>query len=96
MNQWLQQMEVYFNVHEVTGKQKIAFSQLKLEGHALAWWESDAVGRELGNEPPLIDWEVFKDMIKAQFYPIGYEEHQKIVWHYFRQRQGQSVQEFTT
>jgi hypothetical protein len=35
-------------------------------------------------------------MIKSQFYPIGYEEHQQIVWHYFRQRQGQSVQEFTT
>jgi hypothetical protein len=43
-----------------------------------------------------MEWEVFKDMIKAQFYPIGYEEHQHIVWHYFRQRQGQSVQEFTT
>jgi hypothetical protein len=25
LNQWLQQMEVYFNVHEVTGKQKICF-----------------------------------------------------------------------
>jgi hypothetical protein len=44
----------------------------------------------------VIDWEVFKNMIKSQFYPIGYEEHQQIVWHYFRWRQGQSVQEFTT
>jgi hypothetical protein len=59
---------------------------LKLEGHALAWWESDVVGRTLENEPPVTKWEVFKNMIKAQFYPIRYEEHQHIVWNYFRQR----------
>jgi hypothetical protein len=49
---------------------------LKLEGHALTWWESDAVSKELENEPPMIDWEEFKDMIKSSFYPIGYEEQQ--------------------
>jgi hypothetical protein len=65
LNQWLQWMQVYFNVHEVTKKQKIVFSWLKLEGHALTWWESDAVNRELGNEPLVIDWEVFKKMIKS-------------------------------
>jgi hypothetical protein len=69
-------MEAYFNMHEVTRKQKIDFSLLKLEGHALALWESTAVARELEYEPPVIDWEVFKDMIKTQFCPIGYEEHQ--------------------
>jgi hypothetical protein len=37
INQWLQWMEVYFNMHEVIGKQKIYFFQLKLEDHALAW-----------------------------------------------------------
>jgi len=81
-------MEVYFNMHEVTWKKKIFFVRL-------TWWESDAVSRALGNEPPMIDWDVFKDMIKSQFYPIGYEEHQQIVWHYFRHRQGQSLSEFT-
>jgi hypothetical protein len=88
MNQWLQQMELYFNMHEVTGKQKIYFARLKLEGHALTWWESGIVSRSLGNKPPVTVWEVFKDMIKSQFYPIGYGEHQKIVWCYFKQRQG--------
>jgi hypothetical protein len=48
-------MEVYFSVHEVTRKQKIDFTQLKLEGHALTWWESDVVRRALGNEPPMTD-----------------------------------------
>jgi hypothetical protein len=48
-------MEVYFITHEVTRKQKIAFARLKIEGHALTWWESDAVSRALGNEPPVTD-----------------------------------------
>jgi hypothetical protein len=77
-------MEVCFNVHEVNGRQNIDFARLKLECHALIWWESDAVSRELGNKSPVIDLEVFKDIIKSQFYPIGYEEHQQIVWNYFR------------
>jgi hypothetical protein len=58
-------MEVYFSVHEVTRKKKISFFWLKLEGHALAWLESDAARQSTENEPPMIDWEVFKDMIKA-------------------------------
>jgi hypothetical protein len=49
INQWIQQMEVYLNMYEVIGKQNISFSQLNLEGHALAWWESDVVIRALGN-----------------------------------------------
>jgi hypothetical protein len=40
LNQWLQQMEFYYNVHELIGKQNIYFARLKLEIHALAWWES--------------------------------------------------------
>jgi hypothetical protein len=75
MNQWIHHMEVYFSVYEVTTKQNISFARLKLEVHALTWWESDAVSRALGNEPPVTEWEVFKDMIKSHFYPIGYEEH---------------------
>jgi hypothetical protein len=89
-------MEVYFNVHEVTRKQNIVFARLKLEGHALKSWESDAVSKALGNESLVINWEVLKNMIKSQFYPIGYEEHQQIVWNYFKHRQGKSMQEFTT
>jgi hypothetical protein len=38
---------------------------LKLKGHALAWWESDAIGRALEYEPSMISLEVLKDMIKS-------------------------------
>jgi len=43
LNQWLQHLEVYFSVHEVSGAQIISFTYLMLEGHALTWWENDAI-----------------------------------------------------
>jgi len=36
-NQWLQHIHIYFSVLEVSGTQRIRFSHLKLEGHALMW-----------------------------------------------------------
>jgi hypothetical protein len=39
LNHWLQQLEVYFNVHHIDEEQNISFSRLKLEGHVLNWWE---------------------------------------------------------
>jgi len=50
LNQWLQQLEVCFSVHEVSGAQRITFVCLKL-GHALTWWESDVIARRQSNEP---------------------------------------------
>lgn len=32
---WLQQLEVYFSVHQIEEEQKISFAWLKLESHAL-------------------------------------------------------------
>jgi hypothetical protein len=39
MNHWLQQLEVYFSIHHIDEEKNISFSMLKLEGHALTWWE---------------------------------------------------------
>jgi hypothetical protein len=39
MNNWLQQLEVYFSVHHIDEEKKISFARMKLEGHALTWWE---------------------------------------------------------
>ena len=50
----------------------------------------------LESDSPITKWEDFKTLIKSQFYPIGYVEDQWICWHYFRQWEGQSVQEYTT
>jgi hypothetical protein len=40
LNHLLQQLEVYFSVHHIDEEYNILFARLKLEGHALTWWES--------------------------------------------------------
>jgi hypothetical protein len=39
LNQWLQQLEVYFNVHSIRENKNISFNPLKLENNAQTWWE---------------------------------------------------------
>ena len=40
LNHWLQQLEFYFNIHQIEEGKNISFTGLKLEGHAFTWWES--------------------------------------------------------
>jgi len=35
MNHWLQQLEVYFSIHQIDEGKNISFVRLKLEGHTL-------------------------------------------------------------
>jgi hypothetical protein len=84
LNNWLQQLEFYFSVHNIDEEMKISFSLLKLEVHASTLWESHTKTLRLEGDPPVTKWEDLKTLIKSQFYPIGYVEDQWIHWHYFR------------
>lgn len=59
LNNQLQQLEIYFNVHSVQEEQKIAFARLKLEGHAQTWWESSVETLILEGDPLVTKQEVF-------------------------------------
>jgi hypothetical protein len=78
LNHWLQQLEFYFSIHHIDEEKKISFSRLKLEGHALTWWEIHMETLRLEGDPLVTKWEDFKTLIKSQFYPIGYVEDQWI------------------
>jgi hypothetical protein len=72
LNHWLQQLEVYFSVQNIDKEYKIPFSRLKLEGHALSWWEIHMETLKLEVDPLITKWGVFKTLIKSQFYHVGY------------------------
>jgi hypothetical protein len=78
LNYWLHQLELYFSVHRIDEEKKISFVRLKLEGHALTWWESHMKTLRLEGDPQVTKWEDFKTLIKSQFYHIGYVEDQWI------------------
>jgi hypothetical protein len=87
----LQQLEVYFNVDHIDEEKNISFFRLKLEGHALTLWEIHMETLRLEGDPLVSKWDDFKSLVKSQFYHIGYVEDQWIRWHYFGQKQGESL-----
>ena len=40
LNQWLNQLAIYFNSHNIEFQKNISCAQLKVEGHSQTWWES--------------------------------------------------------
>ena len=56
LNHWLQQLEVYFSVHNIDEEQKILVARLKLEGHALTWWEIHTKTLRLEGDPLVTKW----------------------------------------
>jgi len=66
-------------VHNVKVEQKNSFCQTHARRSFTDWWESynEALGLG-GDPPPVTKKEVFKDLLKSQFYPIKYEEDQRI------------------
>jgi hypothetical protein len=49
----LEQLEFYFNDHNIEEEKNISFSQLKLEGHAQTWWKNYTKMLRLEGDPPV-------------------------------------------
>jgi len=71
---WLKQLEVCFGIYQIQETQQISFSCLNMNMHALLWLESYMDAVRIRKNHMVIKWEDFKELIKSQFYPIGYKE----------------------
>ena len=68
-------MEVYFQIHGVANDiDKISFARLKMSGHALVWWESYVETYRDEQFSKISFWNVFKNLLRDQFYPLGYHD----------------------
>jgi len=56
LNNWLQHLEVHFNIHHIKEDENISFVRLKLEVHSLIWWESHTNTLRLEGDPPVTKW----------------------------------------
>ncbi|KAK0581648.1 hypothetical protein LWI29_016413 [Acer saccharum] len=70
LGNWIGQLETYFTIHGYTSTQKLSFARLKLSSHPLTCWNAYLKH----NVVLKLTWRKFKELIKKQFYPIGYEE----------------------
>ena len=75
LNHWLQQLEVYFNIHQIEEEQHIPFAWMKLEGHAFTWWERHMETLRLEGDPLMTMCEEFKTLINSPFYLIEYAKN---------------------
>nr|GEY66616.1 hypothetical protein [Tanacetum cinerariifolium] len=72
---------------------KINNGRLKLTSHALAWWNSQL--KMTRDEE--VTWNEFKNLLRQEYYPMGYSQDRWSRWHNLRQQQhGQSAQKYTT
>lgn len=67
---WLKSLEVYFSTKGFSKEQRVSFARLRLDGHALIWWEAYTSGLDA----PVTTWKQFTTAIQNQLYPIGYKE----------------------
>jgi len=89
LNQWFKQMEAYFWVQKIeSDEEKIEIATLKLEGHALVWWEAYLDSNTSFEEVPMIRWSAFKELLRDQFYPLGHHQKQTMEWFDFKQAKG--------
>jgi hypothetical protein len=71
VNHLYKQLEFYVSINHIYEENNISFATLKLEGHALTWWEIHTETLRLEGDPLVTRWENFKTLIKSHFYPIG-------------------------
>ncbi|KAA8518207.1 hypothetical protein F0562_015681 [Nyssa sinensis] len=92
LDSWIDQLETYFTLYGFSSTEKVSFARLKLINHALTWWNA-----YLKNGPEQeITWKAFTQLLRQEFYPMGYSQNRWARWHNLRQRYEQTVQEYTT
>ncbi|KAA8535891.1 hypothetical protein F0562_030894 [Nyssa sinensis] len=92
LDSWIDQLETYFTLYGFSSTEKVSFARLKLINHALTWWNA-----YLKNGPEQeITWKAFTQLLRQEFYPMGYSQDRWARWHNLRQRYEQTVQEYTT
>jgi len=92
LDDWLERLETYFTLYGYTSREKITFATLKLSAHALSWWKS----YRKHHDGKAVSWKKFKELLKKQFYPVGFLEERWFKWFGLRQKFNQSVQDYTT
>ncbi|KAA8542785.1 hypothetical protein F0562_023937 [Nyssa sinensis] len=92
LDSWIDQLETYFTLYGFSSTEKVSFARLKLINHALTWWNAYL---KSGPEQE-ITWKAFTQLLRQEFYPMGYSQDRWARWHNLRQRYEQTVQEYTT
>ncbi|KAA0061454.1 reverse transcriptase [Cucumis melo var. makuwa] len=71
---WIKNIENFFNYMDTPDRKKMHLVALKLCGGASAWWDQLEINRQRYGKPPIRSWEKMKELLKAHFLPLNYEQ----------------------
>lgn len=96
LDYWIKQIEVYYRIqHIVDYEDKTQLETIKMDGTALIWWKIHLQSEKVSLKDSIYTWDHFVQMLRDQFYPLGYQQKAIMEWKNFHKRKAQSVQEYT-
>lgn len=63
LDSWLDQFDTYFTLQRFSNAQKVAYTPLKMTGHAKTWWKAITKTREVDG----LIWSQFKRLYERNF-----------------------------
>ena len=89
LDYWIKQLEVYYRVQGINDDpSRIQLDTLRMSGMALTWWERK-FQQDLQKHGKIISiWTDFIEVLRKQFYPLGYVQQLTMSWQTFRQSKG--------
>ena len=73
VNNWVQQLESYYAVNQLSKAEKITIVSLKMSTSVHYWWENVSTNMEK-EEDPIDTWVNFVEYVWKEFYPPKYLE----------------------
>ena len=84
IDNWVQQLEFYYAVNQLSKAKKITIASLKMSTFIHCWWENFSTKMEK-EEDPIDTWVKFVEYVQKKFYLPKYLEQQYKKWKQLRQ-----------
>nr|GEZ72251.1 reverse transcriptase domain-containing protein [Tanacetum cinerariifolium] len=83
---WLSTIERVFDVRDIPDKLKVKIVAIKLQQHALLWWDHVYKRRRIKGKSKVETWEKMKKLMKAKFLPENHRQEAFLDYHNLSQR----------
>lgn len=84
---WLKTVETFFKYMEVPVDKQVKLVAYKLKGGASAWWDQLLTNRHREGKRPIRYWHRMRQLLKARFLPLDYQQRLFRLYHQCQQRE---------
>ena len=84
-NDWVREMEHFFEWYDLSEDRKVRFAKMKLVGRAKLHWDSVVNHLRKTRQPPITLWEEMKAKLNEKYFPVSHQGNLLDHWHDLRQ-----------